>query len=79
MLETRDMSNKAVEQFKGLKDDDWVSVDLVSAEWTGTALLRLADGGQKPLCVPGMVGIRDSLRFKRDRPLSEEPVVKKLP
>ncbi len=80
MLETKDMSNKAVEQFKGLKDGDWVSVDIVSAGFGSTSLLHLEDGGgQKPICVPGTVGIRDSLRFKRNRPLSEEPVVKKLP
>lgn len=80
-LDTNAVSKKCAEQFRDLKNGDWVSLTLADAEvGVGALSLALGETYKKPICVPSAVGVGEApaLRFKRNRPESEEPVVKKI-
>lgn len=80
-IDTKVMSDAALGQFKGLKDGDWVKVDLPDAEQDGSLVVHLAGSfTQTPQtkAAHGVWSVRETGNARFKKPRTAEPVVRKL-
>jgi hypothetical protein len=78
VLETKLMSDKGLEQFRSLKDGDWVKVDLFGAQVAMTPLVSFAEKKNVEYAVYGSLTVREFSAEMYKRPRTNEPVVQKI-